>query len=128
MMPMSRDALAQVCCGRLLDYVVERNQAVTADKRALAELAAAGDLFSKGVEHGGLSASDVTTRPATQPDTGRTCRSGRGAPVRRSRPTWPSAPRPTANPHGAEGIRTADFCLAKANHGAVQRVTARAKC
>jgi len=55
MMPMSRDALAQVCCGRLLDYVVERNQAFTADKRALAELAAAGDLFSKGVEHGGLS-------------------------------------------------------------------------
>ena len=55
MMPMSRDALAQVCCGRLLDYVVERNQAFTADKRALAGLAAAGDLFSKGVEHGGLS-------------------------------------------------------------------------
>ena len=48
MMPMSRDALAQVCCGRLLDYVVERNQAFTADQRALAELAAAGDLFSEG--------------------------------------------------------------------------------
>jgi len=32
----------------LLDDVVERNQALTADKRALAELAAAGDLFSEG--------------------------------------------------------------------------------